>query len=294
MSLNRRNFLKILGISSGSLLIKPIKSKAAVNKNFKNEIAVLYDASKCVGCKSCQNACKRVNGLPPEVSGNGLYDAPEDLSEKTWSLIELVNSEDKHPFFFKRCFHCTDASCVNVCPTGAAHHLSNGVVVIDQNWCIGCGYCAEACPFEVPHLGYGDEKATARKCFLCIQRLKKGEKPGCVANCTTGALMFGKRKDLIKYARKRVDELKEEGYSNANIYGDDELGGLHHISILLDKPSVYGLPESPKVATSIMAESWLSGLFGAGLLSVLIMPFWLSFKKEKDKNIKDSQEGQNE
>ena len=289
MSLNRRNFLKILGISSGGLLLKPVKSKASNKKSFKNEIAVLYDASKCVGCKSCQNACKRVNGLPPEISANGLYDAPLELSEKTWSLIELAKPKDKHPFFFKRCFHCTEASCVNVCPTGACHHLSNGVVVIDQNWCIGCGYCAQACPFEVPHLGEGKEKSTARKCFLCIQRLKRGEKPGCVANCTTGALQFGKRKDLITYARIRVDELKKQGYENANIYGDNELGGLHHISILLDKPSVYGLPESPQVATSIMAESWLSGLIGAGLLSVLIMPFWLAFKKEK----KDSKEGQN-
>jgi formate dehydrogenase iron-sulfur subunit len=282
MSLNRRNFLKILGIAGSGALIKPVKSKAATI-NPKDEIAVLYDASKCVGCKSCQNACKRIHGLPPEIDESGLYDAPKDLSEKTWSLIELAKGGDKHPFFFRRCFHCTDASCVNVCPTGAAHHTENGAVVIDQTWCIGCGYCAEACPFGVPHLGEGKEKATARKCDLNYSRLKKGEIPACVANCTTGALSFGKRKALIAKARKRIEELKEQGYKDANLYGDFELGGMHHLSILLDKPSVYGLPEKPKVATSLLAESWLSGLFGAGLISVLIMPFWLTHRKEQEK-----------
>jgi len=283
MSLNRRNFLKLLGITSGTLLMKPINALSKTTYNFSKEIAVLYDASKCVGCKSCQNACKRVHNLPPEVDPSGLYDEPIDLSEKTWNLIQIAKEGDKHPFFFKRCFHCTEASCVNVCPTGAAHHTKNGTVVIDQNWCIGCGYCAQACPFGVPHLGEGNEKSTARKCTLCFERQKKGEIPACVANCTTGALIFGERKQLITKARKRIEQLKESGYVKANLYGDFELGGMHHISILLDKPSIYGLPDNPKVATSIMAESWLSGLFGAGLISVLIMPFWISHRKEQEK-----------
>ena len=283
MSLNRRNFLKFLGLTSGSLLLNPIKGRTKVIPKFQGEIAVLYDASKCVGCKSCQNACKKVHNLSPEIGPSGLYDEPNDLSETTWNLIEIAKEGDKHPFFFRRCFHCTEASCVNVCPTGAAHHTQNGAVVINQNWCIGCGYCAQACPFGVPHLGEGKEKATARKCTLCFERLKQGEVPACVANCTTGALIFGNRKDLITKARKKIEELKEQGYKDANLYGDFELGGMHHISILLDKPSVYGLPDNPKVATNIMAESWLSGLFSAGLISVLIMPFWLSHRKTEEK-----------
>jgi len=281
MSLNRRNFLKILGLTSSSILLKTKKTKAKTIKDTSKELAVLYDSSKCVGCKSCQNACKRVHGLPPEI--DGLYDAPKDLSEKTWSLIELAKQGDKHPFFFRRCFHCVEASCVNVCPTGAAHHTKTGAVVIDQNWCIGCGYCAQACPFGVPHLGEGKEKSTARKCTLCYERYEKGKIPACVENCTTGALIFGNRKELIAKARTRIEELKKQGYKDANLYGDFELGGMHHLSILLFKPSVYGLPENPKVATGIMAESWLSGLFGAGLISVLIMPFWIAFRKDKEK-----------
>lgn len=292
MSFNRRSFLKFLGLASGSMLLKPLKSSAAIRPQFKGEIAVLYDASKCVGCKSCQNACKRVNYLPPEVDPTGIYDAPMGLSEKTWSLVELAKKGDPHPFFFSRCFHCTDASCVNVCPTGACHHLKNGAVIIDQNWCIGCGYCAQACPFGVPHLGLGKEKATSRKCILCFRLLKKGEPPACVANCTTGALSFGPRKDMVLKGRKKVDELRGNGYPNANLYGDTELGGMHHLSILLDKPSVYGLPEHPKVSTSIMAKSWLSGFLGVVLIPVLIMPFWLSNKKNnKSSQNNKSQEG---
>ena len=281
MALSRRGFLKILGITSGSLLVNPLKSRArTIAPRFKGEIAVLYDASKCVGCKSCQNACKRIHHLPPEIDRARLYDAPEDLSEKTWNLIALAKEGDKHPFFFKRCFHCTEASCVSVCPTGAAHYTENGAVVIDQDWCIGCGYCAQACPFGVPHLGEGKERATARKCDLNYYRVIKGKIPACVANCTTGALSFGKRKDLVSTAQKRVKELKRQGYPEANLYGDFELGGMHHMSILLHNPSVYKLPEKPKAATSILAKSWLGGLLGAGLVTVLIMPLWLTHKWE--------------
>ncbi len=283
MGINRRNFLKIIGLAGSSALLKPLKARAQKIK-FKNEISVLYDASKCVGCKSCQNACKRVNGLPPEIGPSGLYDEPIDLSENTWSLIELVKKGDKHPFFFRRCMHCTNASCVNVCPTGAAHHLKNGAVVIDQDWCIGCGYCEQACPFGVPHIGEGKDKGTSRKCMLCYERLEKGELPGCVANCTTGALKFGKRKDLIRYARMRIEYLQDNGYPDANLYGDFELQGMHHMSILLYSPKVYGLPENPKNATNIMVGSWLSGLLGAGIMSIFIMPFWLS----KNNNEKDN------
>ncbi len=284
MSLNRRGFLKILGIVSGSVLVHPMKSRAkTIAPKFKDEIAVLYDASKCVGCKSCQNACKRIHHLPPEIDQARLYDAPEDLSEKTWNLIVLAKEGGRHPFFFKRCFHCTEASCVNVCPTGAVHHEENGAVVIDQNWCIGCGYCAQACPFGVPHLGEGKERATARKCDLNYFRVIKGKIPACVANCTTGALSFGKRNELVLKAQKRVEELKKQGYSEANLYGDLELGGMHHMSILLYRPSVYKLPEKPKVATSILAKSWLGGFLGAGLITVLMTPFWLSHRKRQGK-----------
>ncbi len=284
MSINRRGFLKILGIVSGSLVVRPVESRAkTLSPRFTNEVAVLYDASKCVGCKSCQNACKRIHDLPPEIGPSRLYDAPEDLSEKTWNLIALVKEGDKHPFFFKRCFHCTEASCVNVCPTGAAHHTENGAVIIDQLWCIGCGYCAQACPFGVPHLGEGKDKATARKCNLNYQRLKKGEIPACVENCTTGALSFGARQSQIAKASERLAELKSQGYADANIYGDFELGGMHHMSILLHKPGVYKLPENPKAATQILAKSWLGGLASAGVITVLMIPFWITHRKNKQR-----------
>lgn len=280
MSLNRRQFIKLVGLGASGLLLAPQNVKIAKAAGAENEVAVLYDASKCVGCKACQNACKDWNDRPPEPDPSGLYDAPTGLSEKTWAVIQVVKPQSKDPFFFRRCQHCTEASCVAVCPTGAAHHEEGGIVVIDQDWCIGCGYCAEACPFGVPHLGHGEEKGSARKCWFCFDRLSEGRQPACAERCPTGALTFGDHDNLLVQGHEKVALLKEEGYPNANLYGDDELGGLHHMSILLDKPSVYGLPEAPMLSTTRGLASWLSGVVTAGIVAAA--PFWLLFRRKKE------------
>jgi formate dehydrogenase iron-sulfur subunit len=239
----------------------------------------LYDPSKCVGCRACQNACKDWNGNPAELDPTGLYDAPTNLSADSWAVIKLVDPEADWPFYFHRCMHCTEASCVSVCPTGAAHYEGE-FVVIDQEWCIGCGYCVTACPFGVPHLGHGAEKASARKCWFCFNRMQSGIQAACSERCPTGALEFGKRDALIAKAHDRINALKAEGYAGANLYGEKELGGLHHMSLLLDKAEVYGLPEIPKYATRNVIVSWLAGLVTAGV--AVAVPFWWLFTREQE------------
>ena len=238
--------------------------------------ARLIDVSKCTACRGCQVACKQWNDLPAvETRQTGTYENPPELSGSTWIRVEFRERPGEWLFRSHTCMHCTNASCEQVCPTGAISHEGE-IIIIDQEWCIGCGYCVEACPFHVP--GKDEEEGTARKCRFCIDRITNGYEPACVTTCPSGAIQFGERSDIIAMAKNRVQILKASGYSKANVYGEDELGGLHTIYVLTDEPSVYNLPEAPQLAVSTNVAQWLSGIITAGVVAAV--PFWLLFRRK--------------
>lgn len=240
--------------------------------------ARLIDVSKCIACRACQVACKQWNELKAvPTEQRGTYENPPQLSANTWIRVEF--RERPHEWLFRAhtCMHCTTASCEQVCPTGAISHRGE-VVFIDQEWCIGCGYCVQACPFRVP---YRDEATgTARKCTFCIDRITNGVEPVCAKTCPPEAIQFGERTELIAAAHRRVQILVARyGYRSAQVYGEQELGGLHTIYVLTDRPSVFGLPEEPWLATANVAGRWLSGVIAAGVLAAV--PFWLLFRRRQ-------------
>ncbi len=277
MGLSRKDFLLSsagLFAMAGGLtrngLMKTISTKPLSSSN----MAMLYDSSKCIGCKMCEEGCIKENNLPRERE-------PGELSETSWTAIQATpNSDGKKLYLKRQCMHCTDASCVAVCPTGAAAHHGE-YVVIDQNWCIGCGYCEEACPFGVPHRGHPPD--TARKCTFCFENVMQGSKPCCVEACPTGAATFGARTDLLVTAKARVQNLTKLGWPEAQLYGEDVLGGLSVVSILLKPPAFYGLPEEPRQATKNVLTQWASGSLAA---AALILPFgYLYSKRVEEKDI---------
>ena len=240
--------------------------------------ARLIDTSKCMACRGCQVACKQWNELPAEPTKQlGTYENPPELSGSTWIRVEFRERPGEWLFRAHTCMHCTEASCEQVCPTGAISHQGE-VVIIDQKWCIGCGYCVQACPFGVPHK---DEfEGTARKCRFCIDRITNGLEPACAKTCPTNAIQFGERADLIAAANKRVRTLVTDyGYPNARLYGENEMGGLHTMYVLTERPSAYGLPETPQLATSSALAQWLSGIITAGAVTAL--PLWLLFRRRE-------------
>ena len=211
------------------------------------EKAILFDPTRCIGCRACQVACKQWNDLKGETTANrGSYENPRDLSPDTWMTIDWRDGERKGKvewlYTFRTCFHCTDAQCEQACPVDAISFTQEGFVVIDHEECIGCGNCVDECPFDVPRIG-NDEDETAMKCDACTSRTAEGESPACVKSCPVYALTFGDRKDLVKDGKERVKLLKANGYSNACLYGEIEQGGLHVLSVLDDLPSVYGLKD---------------------------------------------------
>lgn len=227
------------------------------------EMMMLLDTSKCIACRACQVACKQWNQLPGEKTVfSGSYQNPPDLSAKTWTLIQFLEPEDfeQNPrwvFRKRQCFHCTDAACEQVCPTGAIKKQENGTVLINQNICTGCKYCVEVCPFGVPHADH--ETGTAKKCWLCLDRVSSGLKPACATACPTGAVQFGSRLEMLAVARKRKELLTRQGLT-PRIYGENELGGLHVLTILTEKAAFYGLPEKPRKPTERIFWRWLLGI----------------------------------
>lgn len=258
--------------------------------------AIMFDTNRCTACRGCQVACKEWNehtATPTVFSGT--YENPKELSAETWIKMRFteLDAGGKFRWLFTRrsCMHCTKASCAIVCPVGAIVRTPEGFVHIDQEWCIGCGTCTQSCPFGVPKMN--EEVGTAMKCSACtevgLNRLTAGQEPACVKACPPDALVYGDRDTLVADGRQRVAALKTKGFPDANLYGENILGGLHVMYVLNDKPEVWGLPSDPQVATADVVGKWLAGLATAGVVAAL--PLWWVFRRREEAMNKSKVEG---
>jgi len=200
--------------------------------------AFLLDLGRCLGCQACVAACKTGNELPQDVQYI-------DISEKTWGTFPKVQSLIKN----QRCFHCAEAACVAVCPTGALFK-EDGLTRLDRDRCSGCAYCVEACPFGIPQIA---EDGRSSKCDGCAEVVKAGGQPWCVKTCPSGALRYGEREAILAEARRRVEALKVR-YPQARLYGETEAGGLGLIVVLPDDPETLDLPLDPQLP--VVADLW--------------------------------------
>lgn len=226
MSISRRDFLKVAGLAAGGALAFPQRASAASGSDSNNHVAMLYDTTICVGCNACTNACRQWNGTDPEPDARKVYDAPSELSADTFTLIQLYQDEDEFSFVKRQCMHCVDPACVSGCPVQALQKTSDGPVTYDKDRCIGCRYCMYACPFHVPRFEWDIARyPVITKCHFCYEsRIKKGiGGPACADRCPTGALIWGKRGELLTEAQRRIDE--NPGRYVNKIYGQDDVGG---------------------------------------------------------------------
>jgi molybdopterin-containing oxidoreductase family iron-sulfur binding subunit len=181
---------------------------------------MVVDLSKCCGCMSCDVACKREHFTPPGVhwSKVHIYETGTYPHTKLRSLPTL-------------CMHCEEPACEKACPTGATSKRPDGVVTIDNDRCVGCGYCAMACPYEArvlntteprpyhePHdftpfekIGYFQKlgpvehgKGVIEKCTFCLHRLEQDGQPACVEGCPADARVFGDLDDAESEVAKLV------------------------------------------------------------------------------------------
>ncbi|HWD86460.1 MAG TPA: 4Fe-4S dicluster domain-containing protein, partial [Solirubrobacteraceae bacterium] len=218
----------------------------------KPRMGFFTDTSICIGCKACEVACKEWNHVPEDVLGftGESYDNSGALGANRWrhvAFIEQQPVQDADSFRWLMssdvCKHCTEAACLDVCPTGALFRTEFGTVVVQEDVCNGCGYCVPACPFGV--IEKREEDGRAWKCTLCYDRLKDDREPACAQACPTKSIQFGEHEELRARARQRVEHLREQGLADARLYGEDPgdgVGGFGAFFLLLDEPEVYGLP----------------------------------------------------
>lgn len=260
---SRREFLKIIGATGAALLAGRADARASDAHSVNNDtLGMLYDATKCVGCKTCMAACKRVNSDYGSLSyerakfdSDGLWDAPQDLSGSTRTLIKLFKQSDKQWSYVKySCMHCQKPSCVSVCPVSAmTRDAVSGIVSYNKDTCIGCRYCQVACAFSIPKFQWDRAIPQIVKCDLCkfTNLVKKGIS-ACAEVCPTGAITFGKRNDLLALARQRLQD-RPDNYIN-HIYGEHELGGTNHLYLAAMPFNRLGLPILKSDAPSEFSE----------------------------------------
>jgi Fe-S-cluster-containing dehydrogenase component len=252
---------------------------------------VLFDATRCIGCRRCEAGCNQVNGLPGPVKpfdDLSVLDVKRRTDAKTYTIVNRYDNIPgaAGPVFRKfQCNHCLEPACASACFVRAFSKTAQGAVTWDGSVCVGCRYCMIACPFEVPTFEY-NEPLTPRimKCTMCYPQIMSGQLavPGCVGACPTEALVYGKRDHLITAARERI--YKYSGRYLDYIYGEHEMGGTSWLYLsgvpfkALGMREDLGVVPAPELTSGALAAVPIV----AGLWPVILTGIY-AVNKRKDK-----------
>ncbi len=207
---------------------------------------MVIDLARCDGCKTCTAACSKSHHTP---------------SDREWiKVFTMQDGPEREPYFFpKPCFHCDNPPCTRVCPVGATFKRQDGIVLIDNERCIGCRFCMAACPYSTrffnwghpkdppeaweqpysPEHGYPRRIGTVEKCDLCPDMAEQGKLPCCASSCPKGTIYFGdQNEDAVTNGAGETVQLSK-------LLADR--GGYRYMEELGTEPRVYYLPKSRHV-----------------------------------------------
>ena len=253
---SRRSFLKGGLAAAGAVAASSIPLPASVKANTGEELATLIDIRKCIGCGACVEACQEVNepkfpepkkpfprmypGKVKVSDWSDKRDVTDRLTPYNWLFIQestvMVDGREETFTIPRRCMHCQNPPCADLCPWGAASKLKNGTTRIDADICLGGSKCKKVCPWHIPQRQTGvglyldllpnfAGNGVMYKCDRCYNRIEKGETPACIDVCPEKAQKIGPRDEIIKEAHAIAKEIK--GY----IYGEKENGGTNTIYV---------------------------------------------------------------
>jgi molybdopterin-containing oxidoreductase family iron-sulfur binding subunit len=219
----------------------PRRSQAPTNQKW----VMVIDLAKCDGCGDCTKACNKMHFVPPMQEWIRVY--------------EITDNPEAGPYFLPRpCMHCDNPPCVRGCPVGATFKRTDGIVMMDQERCIGCRNCIAQCPYgarsfnwsEPPHTpeelsqpysmehNYPHRKGVVEKCVFCPHLLREGKLPSCAAACTMGAIYFGDEyEDAVTNSKGETIQLSKITKKGAGFRLLEELG---------TEPRVYYLPAADR------------------------------------------------
>ncbi len=270
--MERRSFLKgLLGASTAAVATAAAPARAEVKRHRElasDAVGMLYDSTKCIGCKACVVACREANGLQPEGT---LHDKQTELNCNTKNVIKLYKDEqDPSVFAFmkQQCMHCIDPGCVSACMIGAFHKGQGGLVAWDGDKCVGCRYCQVACPFQVPKFEWDKNNPKIVKCELCKDRLAKGGVPACTEVCPAKAVIYGKVEDLKAEAHRRI--AAKPSLYQPKVYGEEEAGGTQVLYLSAVPFEKLGLPKLDGTSVPYRSESVQHGVY-QGMITPVVL-----------------------
>jgi len=292
----RRSFLKTLvgaGLMS-AIAGNPVQAMADVLNlpGYPDQFGVLVDTTVCIGCRRCEWACKEWNKLPNQKPLKQ-YENDRDVFNKirrtnadTYTVVNRYpNPRDPARAIYvkKQCMHCFEPGCASSCFVKAFTKRPVGAVTYDASLCVGCRYCMAACPFDIPAYQYYNAfTPEVTKCTFCCDKISKtGGAPACVEICPVETMTFGKRRDLVELAHKKIRD-NPDRYVN-HVYGEHEVGGtcwLYLAGVPFDQ--IGFRTDLGTVAIPTMSKPFLS-LVSPVFVAVpaLAMGFY-SFKKRRD------------
>ena len=257
-SLSRRSFLKKGVAAACAACATQVPLPSAARPRNTRELATLIDISKCIGCEACVEACRDVNAskkpnpvkpfpkmVPSRVkvadwSTGEKREVRDRLTPYNWLYIQEavvdIDGEETILTFPRRCMHCQNPPCADLCPWGAARKLKNGITLIDSQICLGGRKCQVVCPWDIPQRQTGvglyldilpqfAGNGVMYKCDRCYNRIDAGKLPACIEACPEDVQTIGPRNEILEAARELA--AKTGGY----IYGATENGGTNTIYV---------------------------------------------------------------
>lgn len=231
--------------------------------------AILFDATRCIGCGACVEACMQAHGQ------TGNYEQVKDLSANNYTVV----LEKGDYYVRKMCMHCLQPTCVSVCPVEALRKTADGPVVYDASRCLGCRYCMQACPFNVPRYTWDKVVPHVGKCDMCATRAGG---PACAEACPAEATVFGTRDELLAEAHRRLKGNPDTYVQH--VYGEEEVGGT---SVLMLSPVSFSklglhedLPDEPLSKRTWAALSHVPDVISIGS-ALLLAVWWITRRREE-------------
>jgi Fe-S-cluster-containing dehydrogenase component len=280
MSVSRRGFIGGLGASlaaAGSADADPHIEHSYFHIP-DQRMGLLHDSTLCVGCRSCEAACRQVNDLPPlerPVGDMSVFDRERRTTDTELTVVNRYHVDGKDVFRKHQCMHCNEPSCASVCLVQALVKSPEGPVLYDPDVCVGCRYCMMTCPYYALAYEYNSPNPRVMRCTMCYPRIIDGEAPGCADRCPMGAITFGRRGELLQLARDRI--AKHPGRYVEHVFGEHEFGGTSWLLLAGTSPSDLGLAAFENVSHTPLPELTKSFLSIVPLVLVMWPGLLLGF-----------------